>query len=72
VGDKEVDAVEIGFEPVSEPWSEYKLADGGHVRMRLTVQRIYQVLEEDGQPAKTPDGFRYLIVESQNQLVVQE
>ena len=72
VGDKEMDGVEIDFDPVKEQWNEYELRDGGRIKMRLTVQRVYQMLDEQGQPAKTPTGDRFLVIESQNQMVVQD
>lgn len=72
VGDKEMDGIELGFEPIREPWSEYELTDGGRVRIRPSVQRIFQLLDEDGQPAHAPDGSRFLVVQSKNELVVQE
>lgn len=72
VGDREMDGIEIEFEPVKEPWSEYQLQDGGRFKMRLTVQRVFQLLDDEGKHARTPTGERFLVVESQNQLVVQE
>jgi hypothetical protein len=72
IGDKEMDGIEIAFDPVKEPWSEYDLTDGGRVRIRPSVQRIFQILDEDGKPARLPDGSRLLVVQSSNELVVQE
>jgi hypothetical protein len=71
IGDKEMDGIEISFDPVKEPWSEYDLADGGRVRMRTNVQRIFQLLDDDGKPANSPDGSRMLAIESKNDMVVQ-
>ena len=72
VGDKEMDGIEVAFDPVKEPWSEYELTDGGRVRIRPSVQRIFQLLEEDGKPARAPDGARLLVIQSKNELVVQD
>jgi hypothetical protein len=72
VGDREMDGVEIDFDPVREQWNEYELRDGGRFRMRLTVQRVYQLLDENGQPARDSEGGRMLIVQSQNQLITQD
>jgi hypothetical protein len=72
VGGKEMDGVEVAFEPTKEPWSEYELADGGRVRIRPSVQRIFQLLNDDGKPARGPDGSRLLAIQSKNELVVQE
>ncbi len=72
INDREMDGVEIDFDPIREGWNEYELRDGGRVRMRLTVQRIFQIVDENGQPVRDNAGERLLAVQSQNQLVVQE
>ena len=72
IGGKEMDGVEVAFEPVREPWSEYELTDGGRVRIRPSVQRIFQLLDDAGKPARTPDGGRMIVVQSRNDLVVQD
>jgi hypothetical protein len=72
VNGQELEVIEIGFEPTKEPWSEYELADGGHVRIKIVVHRILQVLDSDGSPARTPEGDPFLVIQSINQVVVQE
>lgn len=73
VGDgREMNGIEIEFDPKREQWNEYELRDGGRFKMRVTVQRVFQLLDENGQPAKSPVGDRMLVVESNNQLVIQE
>ena len=69
---REMEGVELDFDPIREQWNEYELRDGGRFRMRLTVQRVYQLLDDEGKPAKAPDGTRMIIVQTQNQLVVQD
>jgi hypothetical protein len=53
---KEVSVREEDFEIAKEDWAEYKLLDGGTVRVKTTVTRIYRLLDEQGQPAFHPDG----------------
>lgn len=71
VDGKEVEGVEVSFEPVKEPWGEYDLTDGGHFRLRHTALRVFQILDEDGKWAKAPDGQRQLAIVGRNEVVVQ-
>ena len=68
----EVDGFEVDFEALKEPWSEVRLADGGGFRMRLTVQRVYQLKDASGQPMRDAEGRRRLVIQSKNELVVQD
>ena len=73
VNGQELEVTDVEFDPAKpEAWNEYALADGGRVRIKLSVNRILQVLDAEGKPARTPDGDRFLIVQSQNQMVVQD
>jgi len=53
---KEVNVREEEFELVKEDWNEYKLLDGGTVRVKATAMRIYRLLDEKGQPLFHDDG----------------
>lgn len=55
-GDQEVDAIEADFTIGREEWNEYKLLDGGTVRLKTTVTRIYRAVDSDGQPRYNGDG----------------
>ena len=57
-----LDVREEDFEIVREDWNEYKLLDGGTIRAKMTMQRIFRVLDEKGNPAYTPDGDPHVIV----------
>lgn len=73
VNGQDLEVIDVGFEATKpEGWNEYELADGGRVRIKMTVIRILQVLDAEGKPAKNPDGDRFLIVQSNNQLVIQD
>ena len=55
-GNQEVDAVEADFTIGREEWNEYKLLDGGTVRLKTTVTRIYIAVDANGNPRYNPDG----------------
>ena len=59
----------VDFEIGREEWNEYKLLDGGVIRVKLVVTRIYQVLDEDGKPVPNQDGSLQYGVQSQVMLV---
>lgn len=46
---KTVDATELDFEIGREDWAEYKLLDGGIIRVKLTVARIFRL---EGDPVR--------------------
>ena len=48
--------IEVDFEPQSEPWVRYTLLDGGEVRLKTTVRKIYQRVDEAGTPNLDPQG----------------
>ena len=49
-------AIERDFEIDVEPWSAYKLLDGGKIRVRTAVLKIYQMVDVDGNPVYDPAG----------------
>lgn len=44
------------FEIAKEDWNDYRLTDGGRVRIKTTVQKIFRVVDSNGQPLPSPDG----------------
>lgn len=53
VGGQKVDAEAVEFSPLAEPWSQYQLADGTVVKIKLVVSEILQLGIKDpvtGQP----------------------
>ena len=68
----EVSAIEQQWEIGKEEWNEYKLLDGGVVRLRTTVQKIYRVLDADGKPAYTSEGDPSFMVRHNTQVVGSE
>jgi hypothetical protein len=53
-GGPPLSAIEVTYETVREEWNEYALADGGRVRLKTIVQRIYRVVDESGEPQFDP------------------
>jgi hypothetical protein len=72
VGGRQMDAVEVDFTIRREDWNEYELADGGRVRVRASVHRLLRVLEEDGRPARAPNGDPLIVVQSTNAVVASD
>jgi hypothetical protein len=68
----ELPARELDFEPVKEAWSEYKLEDGGKVKIRATALRIFRVVDDQGKPAFQPDGQPFVIVTQSGQVVATD
>jgi hypothetical protein len=72
VGGQEIDAVEQAFDISSEDWSVYKLADGGIVRVKTTVQKIYRVVDANGKATFSPEGDPNVLVKHSTQIVASD
>lgn len=72
VGDVKVDVSEEDFEIVVEPWNEYRLLDGGAIRIKTTVHRVFRVLDANGKPKVTADGDPEVIVKHATQVVATD
>ncbi len=69
---EERDAIELDFEIRKEEWDEYKLLDGGYVRLKTSALKMFRVLDTQGNPAYTPDGDPLIIVRHNTQIVSTE
>ncbi len=69
VNGEEKEVSELDFEIKREDWNEYILLDGGSVRVRLVVSKIYRVLDDNGQPAWNQDGSPNFAITSGNMVV---
>lgn len=69
---EECDAVELDFEIHKEEWDEYKLLDGGRVRLKTSALKMFRILDADGNPAYTPDGSPFILVRHNTQIVSTE
>ena len=65
----EYNALEASFEIGREEWNNYKLLDGGTVRVKTTVARIYLVVDDKGQQLYNPDGSPMVLVNHKSDVV---
>ena len=49
--------IERAFEIDREQWNVYRLLDGGTVRVKTSVQKIYQVVDSEGKPVHDQTGL---------------
>ena len=61
--------IEVDFEPPSEPWVRYKLLDGGEVRLKTAVRKIYQMVDEAGTPKLDPQGLPHYGAEHKSDVI---
>ena len=66
---KQVKAKELDFNIIKEDWSQYALQDGTVVKLRTTVMKIMQILDDKGKPAQNPDGEPLLFVNHRTDVV---
>ena len=69
MGEQEMHAIEQQFEIGREEWNEYKLLDGGVVRLKTTVQRIFLIVDEDGNQLYADDGEPRVFVRHRSDVV---
>ncbi|MGH7961715.1 MAG: hypothetical protein ACRERD_07780 [Candidatus Binatia bacterium] len=66
LGNQSVDADRMGFKPIEENWSVYKLEDGTIVKLKLVVSDVFKL------PGADPvTGEPQLIVRSSNVMSVE-
>jgi hypothetical protein len=68
-GGKEFDAIERDFEVTSEQWNEYKLLDGGSIRLKTTITRIYVLVDDQGKVIYNPDGEPQVMVKHKSDII---
>lgn len=69
---EERDAIELDFEVHKEEWAEYKLLDGGQVRLKTSALKIFRILDVDGNLANDPNGDPFIMVRHNTQIVSTE
>ncbi len=62
-------AQEVEFKLQHEDWSRYVLPDGTVVKLKTTVLKILQVLDNENKPARTAEGDPYLIVNHRTDVI---
>ena len=71
-GDAEVNGVEQDFEISREGWNEYKLLDGGVIRMKTSVLQIFKIVDDDGRPVYNEQGAHQMLIRHKSDVVVRE
>lgn len=56
INGKEYEAREVPFEVTKEGWNEYMLRGAKHLRLKTTLLKIFEVVDETGKPLLQPDG----------------
>ena len=69
MGNQELHAIEQQFQIGREEWNEYKLLDGGVVRLKTTVQRIFLIVDENGNQLYADDGEPRVFVRHRSDVV---
>ncbi len=69
VDGQDVAVKELDFAPIAEPWAEIKLTDGGLIRARITISRVFVKVDAAGRPMLTPDGYPDYILNHATQIV---
>lgn len=70
-GSGEIEADEVGFEPVQESWNEYRLDDGATLRLRLVLAAVYRVpgaQDAEGNPVYAARSTNVMSVEAPDTL----
>ena len=62
-------AQEVEFTLQHEDWSQYALPDGTTVKLKTTVLKILQVLDNENKPARTAEGDPLLIVSHRTDVI---
>lgn len=62
-------AQEVEFQLQQENWSQYVLPDGTVVKLKTTVLKILQVLDNENKPARTVEGDPLLIVNHRTDVI---
>ena len=62
LGSSEFDAIEQEYQIASEDWNKYKLLDGGEVRVKLTVSKIYRIVDDKGHFLSDQNGDPRVII----------
>jgi hypothetical protein len=53
---RKVLVVEVDFEIIQEDWNEYRLNDGGKLRLKTNLVRVFRIVDEQGQPVHDANG----------------
>jgi hypothetical protein len=68
---RQAQAEEVDFKLEHEDWSQYALPDGTVVKLKTTVLKILQVLDDSNKPARTPEGDPLLVVNHRTDVITR-
>ena len=71
VGGQDLKVIERDFSIAKEEWNEYKLLDGGTVRIKTSALKIFQVVDDQGRSQYTTHGDLHIIVTHKTDVVVR-
>jgi len=66
IGGQAVEAEQMSFKAVDEPWAQYKLEDGNVVKLRIVVSNVFKLPNPD-----PVTGLPQYIVQSSNVMSVE-
>ena len=69
VDGKPTKGIERDFTIREENWSAYDLLDGGLIRLKTTALKIFQVVDDEGNPLNAPDGTPMFVVQHKSDVV---
>ena len=72
VDGKDVFLSDAEFEIGREEWNEYKLLDGGKVRVKTSVQRISWIVDAEGNRQYNEEGDPHVVVRHKTDVVASE
>jgi len=59
--DKDVRVREVDFEPTFEPWAEYRLIEGGAVRLKVFATKVFIQVDDQGDPKYDAEGYPLIV-----------
>jgi hypothetical protein len=71
-GTREIHGIEQSFEIDREDWNVYKLLEGGEVRLKTTVHKIYRLVDADGNLQVDENGEAVYFVRHKSDSVFSE
>lgn len=69
IGGQIRNAQEESFDTTREDWNTYELESGTKVRVKLSVQKIFRLVDDQGNPLFSADGDPEIAVRHQVQIV---
>ena len=71
-GGQEVFGMEQDFMITKEEWNAYELLDGGTIRLKTSIQKLYRVVDKEGQPQADANGEPLFMASHKSDVVFSE